>query len=472
MKTKLPSTSHRVHRDPVIKTDAELKAGEVKGPSKARGHDADGQKIAPQHDDGYAQSKAPVDRPMADNGHAPVGAALLFKVRLDPGKHCHGPGKGDPVDSGGGVERPTTTNPPLSQGPLGDARMSPHDMPKAIRAGDRRPLHVDDDSLRGFMAGGVDLTHVSSGGGAFVDGRFVAKLGGGNANHAMEAHNLLKQMDGAPDVYAFCARLAELKLGEVGAEGAGELWAHAFVARATEHGITLGSPYGAANNLGRDVRQNPSDIGEWDVESTVRGIARLVASVDGDPSQIDISISPGGPRVPLSEHPFFPGNERELLPKLGQVETGPLGDVARPKTNFNPRDPAMLELSDDGLKDLVFNTYRPELLSHVISAHKDDPRVFKLMARAAELWSAAGGASGGRGGDWRPSLAIRETLARDIPRTELSDDDLEAVVRMAQAANVPEALVHFKGSDGQRHPLTEHPGWPALAEKLGVDSEF
>ncbi len=118
MKTKLPSTSHRVHRDPVIKTDAELKAGEVKGPSKARGHDADGQKIAPQHDDGYAQSKAPVDRPMADNGPAPVGAAScspVIRPRFSP-ETCSTP---RPARFPSGAERVSNapcrpTNPPVT----------------------------------------------------------------------------------------------------------------------------------------------------------------------------------------------------------------------------------------------------------------------------------------------------------------------------------------------------------------------
>ena len=337
---------------------------------------------------------------------------------------------------------PTTRNPPLEAAPLGDMQMSIADMHCAYRPGETRFLQPTDATLKNYLASPSWTTDYP--------------LNAIGIQGEQPWDKLLFAFRGDARSYAFLARTAEL------GDPKGTQMACDFVAQAQARGIGLSGPYG------RDDRDGlgPSP-GAWDVEASVRNIARLVKAGGGDPSCIQIQLAPGAELIPLAQHPYYPGGVRPATPAVPVIPAAPLGDVKLAKTygeiDQQSKSGALLCADDAAIKSMM-DGQSPTLLQRVVRDNADHPGRYHLMARAAELWSRDQGVDA-RTDRWRPETEIRRFFAETLPRTTVSCDDLPGLVRMAQAAGVPVHLATYRDDHGQKARLTDHPAWRDLAAR-------
>lgn len=341
-----------------------------------------------------------------------------------------------------GHRAPPTRNPPLELTPLGDAQLSIFDMHSAYRPGEARFLQPSDATLKNYLASPSWTTDYP-----------LHAIG---IQGEQPWDKLLFAFRGDARSYTFLARAAEL------GDPKGTQMARDFVAHAQAHGIALTGPYG------RDDRDalGPS-LGAWDVEASVRNIARLVKAGGGDPSCIHIQLAPGAELVPLAQHPYYPGGLRPAAPSVPVIPATPLGDVKLAKTfsevDQQSKSGALLCADDAAIRSMT-EGQSPTLLQRVVRDNADHPGRYHLMARAAELWSRDQGVDA-RTDRWRPETEIRRFFAETLPRTTVGCDDLPGLVRMAQAAGVPVHLATYRDDHGQKARLTDHPAWRDLAAR-------
>lgn len=335
-----------------------------------------------------------------------------------------------------GHRPPATRNPPLEHAPLGELQLSIYDMHSAYRHGETRFLQPNDATLKNYLASPSWTTDYP--------------LNGIGIQGEQPWDKLLFAFRGDARSYAFLARIAEL------GDPKGTQLARDFVAHAQAHGIALTGPYG------RDDRDALGPIpGAWDVENTVRNLARLVKAGGGDPSCIQIQLAPGAELIPLAQHPYYPGGLRPAAPKVPVVLAAPLGDVKLAKTyaelDQQSKSGALLCADDAAIRSMT-EGQAPTLLQRVVRENADHPGRYHLMARAAELWSRDQGVDA-RTDRWRPETEIRRFFAETLPRTQVHCDDLPGLVRMTQAAGVPVHLTTYRDDHGQKARLTDHPDW-------------
>lgn len=337
---------------------------------------------------------------------------------------------------------PTARNPPLEAAPLGDMQMSIADMHCAYRPGETRFLQPTDATLKNYLGSPSWTTDYP--------------LNAIGIQGEQPWDKLLFAFRGDARSYAFLARTAEL------GDPKGTQMARDFVAHAQAHGIALSGPYG------RDDREalGPSP-GAWDVEASVRNIARLVKAGGGDPSCIQIQLAPGAELIPLAQHPYYPGGVRPATPAVPVIPAAPLGDVKLAKTfsevDQQSKSGALLCADDAAIKSMT-EGQSPTLIQRVVRDNAHHPGRYHLVARAAELWSRDQGVDA-RTDRWRPETEIRRFFAETLPRTTVSCDDLPGLVRMAHAAGVPVHLATYRDDHGQKARLTDHPAWRDLAAR-------
>lgn len=272
-----------------------------------------------------------------------------------------------------------------------------------------------------------------------------------SAPSGSQVERALWQFGGNADVLHFYARMAEL-----GLPGGAQL-AQSLLAGHGTRPLRL-----ATAGLGQE--SSSEEIGAVDQQRLMAGLARLCRAGNVDPAKVKVEDHATGKTVPLSNHPYFPGNPHRVMPEWPALPApAPLGE-GRLKTWADVDGPALFSARDADLLSLVIGPSPRDSawLATRLDKEKGNPAALNLAARMAEAFEEDRNNWDYGRQQLNPRLDARRYILEHLPRRTLTNEEIPALLRLAKAAKVPLDMLACKGPGGTQMLVVDHPGFRAL----------